>query len=101
MTRRKGPDQDSALTRYFMTRAARSEQRRQNLERELHRPYSLDEVRHLRRRWSRILFVLTLAGGGLAAWLLEVGSDGWQGPVIGVGMIVALGYVYNCFGPPV
>ena len=99
MRRRKGPDQDSALTRYFVMRAARSEQRRQHLERELQRPYTAGEVRRLRRRWSRILFVLILGGGCVGGWLL--GPSGWGAPAMAVGVIVALGYVYNRLGPPV
>lgn len=94
MPGRRGPDQDSALKRWLMMQAVRSAQRRQHLERDPDSPA-------LRRRWSRNWCILILAGGGLAAWLLEVGADGWQGPAIGVGMIIALGYVINRFGPPV
>ena len=93
--KRKQSDDD------LLVRTMMRDGRREGRRRGMYIPLSEDEIRTLRRRWSRILFVLILAGGGLAAWLLEVGSDGWQGPVIGVGMIVALGYVYNRFGPPV
>ena len=101
MPRRRGPDYDSGLKQWFIRRAVRSEQRREHLERELNRPHMTEETRAIRRRWSRNWFVLIIAAAGLAAWLLEVGPNGWHGPAIGVGMIVALGYVLNRFGPPV
>ena len=101
MPRRKGPDQDSGLKQWLITRAARSEQRREHLEREVNRSHKTEEARAIRRRWSRNWFILIIAASGLAAWLLDIEPGGWQGPAIGVGMIVALGFILNRFGPPV
>lgn len=101
MPRRKGPDHDSALKQWLITRAARSEQRRQHLERELNQTDVTEEARAIRRRWSRNWFVLIIAASGLAAWLVGAAEGGWQGPAIGVGMIVALGYVISRHGSPV